>query len=756
MLHNLINIIALIVLVFSTLLVAHGYVHYNKIDNDNYEEEMSELLVKQSHHRQPPLSAVSNIGASITNPPMKKGNRLPPKELTIEFEAFEQMFYIAIERQSRLISADSTIIVHTKKKREKSEDQRREEIEGVPYSGRVIRVIPKPLAAATKNAVEQVDQRPLARFHVKLLPDGHTVEITGGFMFNGVFFKVHQQHTPFPLKTAETDLSKGRMRMIRQQRPVLIISRDSNKGNREEKKYKCGSKRDPNADNIKVSHKAEDLLAAALMANSTRQMLASKRDTLGGCPLSRKILYISVVADCGYVEKMGGDIRAIQANIISDFNMVSAIYEKSFNIELGLLAIHIMEECTTNDSEEYSWNRPCSQTKTMDERLNAFSRWRGKQSQDAGIFHLVTGCLTKEVVGIAWLNQVCNTRSISGQKGTQEADDGNIVSGTSISALIRNQFAVIAHEIGHNLGAIHDCTADVCVSCAPGKQCSKCCECGNSCDCEGRFVMSPESGGMNVSGFSDCSKNDICRKMTVLGSCLKDPGTFKTIGKGQCGDGIRDEGEECDCGGEEGCRGNKCCTPDCKLRTGAACDDQTDKCCRSCQLIPGSEKKQCSMKTGFCSQLAVCNGKSRDCPKVKNLPDGTKCGPNGNQCASGQCTTRDEQCRAVGQRLGLTKACPATASSCRMICSGEDSRNALFATCTVIDADFIDGTRCGFKGLCYKGQCSEGQVIGLLHQYWWLWIIVACIIGFIIILYGTRWALAYYRRLRHRPTIVLQ
>ena len=703
------------------------------------------------HHEE--LSEVQfgthNSKVGINNPPMRKNDRVPPKELTIQFDAFQHIFYIVIERQSRFISSDSAIIVHGKGNSSSTPNVK--DIDGFPYTGRYLKVVPKPEVAAKSNQTERVEQEPLARFQVR--QTGDNLDIAGGFMFEGKFYKVQQQQpTPFPMPLS-VDGNDNRKQMQRVNRPntppILIVSRDEDNP----PMYKCGSHRHNHQKTNGTSEHHADLFAAAVMANSTHDFvkeyaMMAKVDT--GCPSTRKILYVSVVADCGYFEKLAGDIRAIQSNIISDFNLVSAIYEKAFNVELGLLAIHVMEECN-----QELWNRPCAQAASMDERLSAFSKWRAGQSKDAGLFHLVTGCLTNEVVGIAWLNQVCNVKAVQGQRGGQEADDNDIVSGTSISALIRNQFAVIAHEIGHNFGAVHDCTADVCVKCDPGRPCAKCCECGEKCDCGGRFVMSPESGGMNVSGFSECSRRDICRKMPVLASCLKEPGTFKQIGKGVCGDGIRDEGEECDCGGEEGCRGNKCCSADCKLKPGAECDPQTDKCCRDCKLIPAAERKRCSLKSSFCTEPAVCDGKSRDCPRPKQLPDGHKCPDGKTSCASGMCTSRDEQCKAIGQRLGLMRACPATRNSCRMICSGEQE-SVLFSTCTIIDADFIDGTECGFRGRCINGKCTEGSISGILQEFWWVWLIVGILIAGVAIIYLSRWTLAYWRRLHHRPSIILQ
>ena len=126
---------------------------------------------------------------------------------------------------------------------------------------------------------------------------------------------------------------------------------------------------------------------------------------------------------------------------------------------------------------------------------------------------MVSGCSESATVGIAWMNQVCQTKSFKGGK-----DPNDIVSGTSVSVLIPNQFAVIAHEIGHNFGAIHDCDAKECQSCR-GRDC-KCCTCG-PCDCKGKYVMNPESGGLNVREFSPCTINDVCYKLNVIGKCLQ-------------------------------------------------------------------------------------------------------------------------------------------------------------------------------------------------------------------------------------------
>ena len=58
----------------------------------------------------------------------------------------------------------------------------------------------------------------------------------------------------------------------------------------------------------------------------------------------------------------------------------------------------------------------------------------------------MSGCPTGSEVGIAWLATLCQE--------TASGSSPSVVSGTAVSTAGRTEWQVIAHEIGHNFGAI--------------------------------------------------------------------------------------------------------------------------------------------------------------------------------------------------------------------------------------------------------------------------------------------------------------
>ena len=510
--------------------------------------------------------------------------------------------------------------------------------------------------------------------------------------------------------------------------------------------------------------------------NLTRQLkwpLKSEISTSeSGCSSVARVLYMGVAADCAYSELFGNDMGKIESSILQVWNIVSGIYEETFNVQLGIIRMQIMRECSKSDEEAMRWNISCKENSSISDKLNSFSLWRGTQDEEAGLWHLVSGCKASKIVGIAWLNQLCNTKMF------KTVGSNDIVSGTGVTIAIDNMYAVVAHEIGHNFGAVHDCVAEVCstavcsgLSGANSDTSSSgcpCCPCGSGCDCKNAYIMNPESGGLSPTEFSECAVREICQKNLYYGKCLQVPGTKRIITGNVCGNGIKEVGEECDCGSDENCAKDPCCNTGCKLKPEAKCSPLHDGCCTDkCQIIEASKGQVCLTSKDPCQVASICDGVSAVCPPRKMLPDGTPCNststettsisiakdPSGLQCASGVCTSRDAQCRLIGRRSSIIGACPfeniGLFNECALLCQtsgggvsrkgvkgdmNQNQRDLKGNACVYLDASFIDGTPCT-GGFCYSGQCSGGTMSRVSswftsHQTF-SWTLLGCaIVGF--------------------------
>lgn len=108
---------------------------------------------------------------------------------------------------------------------------------------------------------------------------------------------------------------------------------------------------------------------------------------------------------------------------------------------------------------------------------------------------------------------------------------------------------------------------------------------------------------------------------------------------------------------------------------------------------------------------------------TKKASDGTLCELDGGKCASGICTSRDLQCRSVGKRLGISKACKQTPNTCQLICESTGG------TCVAMSAYFMDGTPCGSKGTCSSGKCSEISLSSLMEDNSTLVLVLGATVG---------------------------
>ncbi|CAG8951409.1 hypothetical protein HYFRA_00007324 [Hymenoscyphus fraxineus] len=450
-----------------------------------------------------------------------------------------------------------------------------------------------------------------------------------------------------------------------------------------------------------------DLVDGQLGGNGAGVNLASTIGQTAGCPTTRRVALVGVATDCTYTAGFNSS-EAVRRNIISVFNLASTQYEDSFNITLGIQNLTISEAaCPAVPNAGAPWNVPCSPSVSIQDRLNLFSAWRGQRPDTNAYWTLLSTCGTGSAVGLAWLGQACvATSQVATQNNVNET-----VSGANVVVRTSTEWQVVAHETGHTFGAVHDCTASTCND-GTTVSAQQCCPLSaNSCDAGAGFIMNPSTGS-NIQRFSPCSIGNICSAMgrnSVKSNCLTANKDVTTITGSQCGNGIVEAGEDCDCGGESGCRGNRCCNPTtCKFASNSVCDPSNEDCCNSSCQFAGSGTP-CRESTGSCDPVEVCTGTSATCPADVTAPDGTACGNSTSlTCASGQCTSRDTQCKTLmGSFTTRNDTYACSTSGCQISCASPQFGNNV---CYSMQQNFLDGTPCQGGGKCANGQCAGASV----------------------------------------------
>lgn len=441
------------------------------------------------------------------------------------------------------------------------------------------------------------------------------------------------------------------------------------------------------------------------------------RSTIGdttGCPTSRKVALIGVAVDCNYVSSFSS-LDTMRQHVISVVNSASDLYQATFNITLGLRNLTVSErDCPATPSAGSPWNIACSDSTTITQRLNTFSSWRGTRGDTNAYWSLFTTCNTGAEVGLAWLGQLCNhgaTSQSDTSGATQAVTGANVVCRTQTS-----EWQVFAHETGHTFGAVHDCDSSVCAN-QQAVSASRCCPLSQTaCDAGSQYLMNPFSRP-GITKFSPCSIGNVCSALgrnSVQSNCLTDNRGVVTITGQQCGNGIVEAGEDCDCGGPAGCAGNPCCDPTtCKFTTNSVCDPSNDGCCtRQCQYQAAGTV--CRASTGQCDPQEVCTGTNATCPADQTAKDGTNCG-NNLQCVSGQCTSRDQQCKtAMGSYTQGNDTYSCNSQTCQITCGSPDFG---FNVCYSLQQNFLDGTACGGGGHCENGVCRGTSTGGEIKSW---------------------------------------
>ena len=421
--------------------------------------------------------------------------------------------------------------------------------------------------------------------------------------------------------------------------------------------------------------------------------LKSSIGNTDGCPSTRKVALVGVATDCTYTASFNSTESA-RANVIQQIASASSLYERTFNISLGLQDLSVSEPlCPGTPSPATPWNSECGGTQTITDRLNAFSTWRGQRNDTNAYWMLLTTCRTGAEVGLSWLGQLC--------VGEVTSNSGEVVSGANVVAKTSTEWQVIAHESGHTFGAVHDCDSQTCAS-SDSVNSQQCCPLSAStCDAGSRYIMNP-STTEGITNFSPCSIGNVCSALarnSVKGSCLSDNRGVPTISGNQCGNGIVEDDEDCDCGGAENCGDNACCDPaTCRFKDNAVCDDSNEDCCEGCQFA--SAGTVCRASTGECDPQEACSGTDSTCPADQTAPDGQSCGNSSQdlQCASGQCTSRNQQCKTLmGSYTTRNDTYACNSQDCTLSCASPEFGPGV---CYSMQQNFLDGTVCGGGGKC--------------------------------------------------------
>ncbi|XP_029460001.1 disintegrin and metalloproteinase domain-containing protein 9-like isoform X2 [Rhinatrema bivittatum] len=297
--------------------------------------------------------------------------------------------------------------------------------------------------------------------------------------------------------------------------------------------------------------------------------------------------------------------------------------------------------------------------------------------------------------------------------------------------------SILAHQLGHTVGMYHDksdcsCGAEACIMAAEVKP--------------------------NALKFSNCSA-DYFKRLSFFGGteCLKNiPVADSLFAEKTCGNGVVEDGEECDCGKITQCTNDGCCHPvTCQWMGYAVC--AYGKCCSSCQFTAAGTP--CRKAATDCDLPEYCNGTYMHCQPDVYKQDGTRCNNDNSLCKDGDCYDYNKHCIALfgegatvapetcfklvntkGDRFGNCgfvegyRKCDSKDSMCgrlqcvgikgipvfrnqtsvvqttlnKTICWGMDHH---FAIDTIDKGAVKDGARCGNKQVCVMRQCVSESML---------------------------------------------
>lgn len=166
------------------------------------------------------------------------------------------------------------------------------------------------------------------------------------------------------------------------------------------------------------------------------------------------------------------------------------------------------------------------------------------------------------------------------------------------------------------------------------------------CHADGKkYIMHPADFSSKPIGWSKCSLREwdwVIR--TNMFPCVRNApkALFESP---ECGNGIVERGEECDCGHHDVCQ-NWCCDPHtCKLDHHASC--ASGKCCDLSTCRPHLAGTLCRDAASECDFPEHCDGVSKYCPEDAYKQNAEPCQNGGAFCYNGTCPSRSAQCKLL-------------------------------------------------------------------------------------------------------------